>query len=233
MNDVGARRADAARESGGISDSPIYGAALDLLGAAGGSGRVLDFGAGRGLFAREICRLPRVNSVTAADLLEYSDRASHGALRWVWADLNEPMPFADEAFDVIVALEIIEHLENPRFVAREWYRLLDAGGQLLVSTPNNESWRSILSLLVRGHFIAYSPENYPAHISPLLRVDLRRLLAEAGFVDVRFSFTDHGVLPKLTSVTWQRASRGRLRGVRYSDNILCMARKPGKNETRS
>ena len=35
----------------------------------------------------------------------------------------------------MVSAEVIEHLENPRGVAREWFRLLRPGGSVLLSTP--------------------------------------------------------------------------------------------------
>jgi hypothetical protein len=83
-----------------------------------------------------------------------------------------------------------------------------------------------VSLLVRGHYAAFTGGNYPAHITALLRRNLARILEEAGFHDVEFAFTGHGLVPRLTSLTWQRLSFGRLRGVRHSDNLVCTARRP-------
>jgi 2-polyprenyl-3-methyl-5-hydroxy-6-metoxy-1,4-benzoquinol methylase len=144
---------------------------------------------------------------------------------WRRLDLNGPTDFEDGCFDVITAIEVIEHLENPRAVAREWYRLLRRGGLVLLSTPNNESWRSFLSLVFRGHFTAFRDGSYPAHITALLRQDIVRVLTEAGFGCPRFEFSDRGVLPKLTRLTWQGVSAGLLRGARFSDNLLAVARK--------
>jgi 2-polyprenyl-3-methyl-5-hydroxy-6-metoxy-1,4-benzoquinol methylase len=121
---------------------------------------------------------------------------------------------------------VIEHLENPRQVAREWFRILKPGGTLILSTPNNESIRSLMALLVRGHYVAFLDSCYPAHITALLRKDLVRILTEAGFSDVRFHFTDHGGLPKLPAVSWQQVSWGLLNGCRFSDNVIATARVP-------
>ncbi len=48
----------------------------------------------------------------------------------------EQMPFRDAAFDLIVAFEVIEHLEDWRALLAEARRLLAPGGQFIVSTPN-------------------------------------------------------------------------------------------------
>lgn len=48
----------------------------------------------------------------------------------------EQMPFRDGAFDLIVAFEVIEHLEDWRALLCEARRLLAPGGQFIVSTPN-------------------------------------------------------------------------------------------------
>lgn len=130
---------------------------------------------------------------------------------------------------MIVAAEVVEHLENPRSVAREWFRLLRPGGLAVLSTPNNESWRSVVSFVFRGSFVAFNDASYPAHITALVRSDLRRLLVEAGFDEPAFHFTDHGLVPRLTGLTWQRLSGTRLRGIRYSDNIICSASKPTRS----
>jgi glycosyltransferase involved in cell wall biosynthesis/SAM-dependent methyltransferase len=48
-----------------------------------------------------------------------------------------PLPFADGRFDLVIAMEILEHLAvDPGFVLREARRVLGEGGALLVTTPN-------------------------------------------------------------------------------------------------
>jgi len=218
-------RVEAAQASKGTSDDAIYRAILRLIDELNISGRVLDFGAGTGYLAEALCNTGRFSRVDAADLVKYSD-VDDSRIRWYFSDLYKPMPVAAATYDLIVAAEIIEHLENPRFVVREWFRLLRLGGTLIVSTPNNESWRSLLSLALRGHFALFTGASYPAHITALLRKDFERIFAEAGFENVDFTFTDQGAIPKLTSHTWQQVSLNFLKGLRYSDTIICSARKP-------
>lgn len=219
-------RVAAARASAGISAEPIYRAVLRTLDERSLGGDVADLGAGTGALAHALCDRASVTSVTAVDLVDFDGRPEHPKLRWAFGDLNEPLPLPDESFDLVLAVELVEHLENPRAAARDWFRLLRPGGALVLTTPNNESWRALASLVVRGHFIAFTDACYPAHLTALTRTDLMRVLTEAGFAPPRFFFTDHGDVPRLTRLTWQRLSRGRLRGLRYSDNVGCVAVRP-------
>jgi 2-polyprenyl-3-methyl-5-hydroxy-6-metoxy-1,4-benzoquinol methylase len=223
--DVSSARVDAARASGGISNSAIHRAVIDEVRSTKISGRALDFGAGEGALTRLLLALPQVSAVDAADLLPYRGLEGTAAGKIV-ADLNGALPVDAESYQLIVAAEVIEHLENPRAVAREWHRLLAKGGVLVVTTPNNESWRSLISLMFRGHFAAFTGSCYPAHITALLRLDLHRVLAEAGFEEIACRGTGSGGIPGWPRVTWQEASLDLLKGMRFSDNVVCVARKP-------
>jgi 2-polyprenyl-3-methyl-5-hydroxy-6-metoxy-1,4-benzoquinol methylase len=229
---LSANRRNAAEASGGKSSPVIYSLFKKLLLDLELKGTLQDFGAGKGVFTEAIRLLNRFDSITAADLM-VPPQDLLKQINWITADLNEPLKLPECLFDVIVAAEVIEHLENPRALAREWFRLLRPNGKLLLSTPNNESWRSILSLLFRGQYALFQAADYPAHITPLLRCDLERCLTEAGFENPVFIFTDDGSLPRFTKLRWQNLSYGLLKGLRYSDNLLAIASKPGRVEMRA
>jgi 2-polyprenyl-3-methyl-5-hydroxy-6-metoxy-1,4-benzoquinol methylase len=222
---LAARRMKAAEASGGASTDVIYAAVTRILQERNLAGDLLDFGAGKGAFTSDLARLERFRSVTGADIMWRPDDLPNGIDNWIVGDLNAPLDLPESSFDVIVAVEVIEHLENPRATAREWFRLLRDGGTIICSTPNNESWRSLLALLFRGHYALFGPMNYPAHITALLRKDIDRLMAEAGFESPAYYYTNRGLLPKM-SLHWQAISAALFCGVRYSDNLVAVARKP-------
>ena len=217
-------RQKAAELSLGTSSNVIYGKIEKLIADRNLRGKVLDYGAGMGELTRRLLALRRFESVSGADIMRAPDDL--GAVEWIAQDLNEPMRGYDGAFDVVIAAEVIEHLENPRFTMREIFRLLRPGGTALVTTPNNESWRSIGAVVLRGHHVAFGDSSYPAHITALLRKDLTRIFQEAKFPAPTFHYTDHGGIPGSPAVTWQAISFGLLRGLRFSDNILAESLKP-------
>jgi 2-polyprenyl-3-methyl-5-hydroxy-6-metoxy-1,4-benzoquinol methylase len=218
-------RAKAAELSGGTSGNAIYSLIERVIDERGLEGRILDYGAGVGQLTRRLLNLQRFDAVSAADIMSVPGEL-HGKVEWIEQDLNVPLPGHEDAFDVVVAAEVIEHLENPRFMMREVFRLLRPGGTAIVTTPNNESWRSLIALLFRGHYMAFGESGYPAHITALLSKDLSRIFKEASFPVPDFYFTDSGGVPGRPMLTWQQISFGTLKGRRYSDNILAIARKP-------
>jgi 2-polyprenyl-3-methyl-5-hydroxy-6-metoxy-1,4-benzoquinol methylase len=210
--------------SRGVSEEPVYRAFEQVLTQLDLKGDILDFGAGAGYLLRRLQALGHFTSLTAIDLMPRPVSIDESVTWHSW-DLNEAVDIPDRTFDVIVSAEVIEHLENPRAVAREWFRLLRPGGTLIFSTPNNESWRSLIALLLRGHFVYFSDTCYPAHITALLRKDIERILSEAEFSQPKFVFTNVGGIPKLPQLHWQTVSGGLLRGLRYSDSLLAIAKR--------
>ncbi len=214
---------DAAEYSGGISSDIIYQFALRLCRELSLHGDLLEFGAGRGNFVRELIRLPYSGSVTCTDLLPRPETLPE-TVRWIQADLNEPVPLPDQSFDNITCLEVIAHLENPRFDFREFSRLLRPGGVLLLTMPNQESLRAYTALITGGHFSAFRGIAYPALITALVRLDLERICSETGLSAPQFYYTDSGLVPKL-HLSWKKLSFGLLKGRAFSDNLAMVSRK--------
>src|SRR3989454_7271559 len=66
-----------------------------------------------------------------------------------WADLDEPLAFADASFDVVVAGELLEHLRDPhRVVAADVRRVLRPAGTFVASVPNAYRLKNRLRFLL-------------------------------------------------------------------------------------
>lgn len=52
-------------------------------------------------------------------------------------DLNKPLPFPDNSFDLIYCSEVLEHLADPFFTVKEFNRVLKPSGNMVITTPNS------------------------------------------------------------------------------------------------
>jgi len=98
---------------------------------------VLDAGCGR--TTRLIERRDRIRSLVGVDLDVEAGRQNAALDSFLVADLCEQLPFADASFDVVYANFVIEHLERPDDTFREWHRVLQPGGHLVLLTTNRAS----------------------------------------------------------------------------------------------
>lgn len=210
--------------SGGISGEPVYQLADRLCRDVDLGSDLLEFGAGQGIFARRLVEAGYQGAITCADLLPRPEGLPE-KIRWFQTDLNDSISLPDASFDSIISTEVLPALENPRFIFREFFRLLRPKGVLIVTNPNQESLRSWTSLILGGHFAAFRGESYPAHISAILHLDFERICAETGFAPPQFYYTDAGGLPKLPQISWQSISFGLLRGRLFSDNMAIVTYK--------
>jgi hypothetical protein len=97
------------------------------------------------------------------------------------------------------------------------------GGWVLVTTPNQLSLLSRLTLLTRGEHNAFGERSYPAHITALLEVDLRRIGAECGLEQLEVAFSGSGRVPLSGRHFPRWLARRWPRGL--SDNVLLVGRR--------
>lgn len=160
-------------------------------------GKVLDAGAGSGLLSLVLAEIGF--DVTAADVDRSFFRVENPAIRFVVADFNGTTPFPDGSFDAIVCLEVIEHVENPFALLREFGRLLTAGGTIFLSTPNILNLRSRLRFLLEGNYeyFKYPLPEWEAdgtksnlHVNPIRLHEMEYYFLKGGF-DIEDVFTSN------------------------------------------
>jgi SAM-dependent methyltransferase len=107
-------------------------------------GNLLDAGCGTGIEIVNLLALaPKLGlygvDISGVALADAAARPNAGGASFYQAAL-ERLPFADAVFDYITSHEVIEHVENPAVVLREFLRVLKPGGVCAIATPNGASW---------------------------------------------------------------------------------------------
>jgi SAM-dependent methyltransferase len=147
----------------------------DLLPA---SGRVLEIGAGKRP------RVPIEGSVFADFSWEAGRELVLLGASAVVADAG-CLPFCSSAFELIVAAEVLEHLNDDQSALEEWSRVLDPAGRLFLSVPlYHHMWTDLDDVV--GHVRRYEPS------------DLQVQLEQAGFKVERYA-VDRTVLYRGTN----------------------------------
>ncbi len=211
-----------AAQSLGISNNAIYNMVAHAIAQRNLGGVLLDIGCGSGNlypFVRDRC-----DRYIGVDTIRYDNFPNRA--EFVLQDLDHSITALDSNIaDVVVSVETIEHLENPRAFYRELVRLAKPGGCVMVTTPNQLSLLSKLTLLLKNQFNAFqeAPGLYPSHITALLESDLRRIAVECSLDQIEVYYSNQGRIP-LTAKHYPRHAL--FRGRRFSDNVLCCAIKP-------
>jgi 2-polyprenyl-6-hydroxyphenyl methylase/3-demethylubiquinone-9 3-methyltransferase len=114
-------------------------------------------------------------------------RQEYPELEWaVMSAYDDLRSSLSREFDLVVSLEVIEHLFDPRLFLRRTFQVLKPGGLLVLSTPYHgylKNFALALSGRLDAHFAALWDGG---HIKFFSWPTLQTLLEEAGFVDLRF-----------------------------------------------
>jgi len=109
----------------------------------------LDVGCGAGLLAEPLARLGAM--VTAIDPAEALIGAArdHAAAQGIAIDYRAAaVEEVEGRFDLITAMEVIEHTADPAVFLKLLARRLAPDGLLLLSTPNATSWSRLVTIVV-------------------------------------------------------------------------------------
>ena len=130
--------------------------------------RVVDLGAGPGAMGERL--QPLGFDILAVDR---EKAAYHGADRFIALDFNQPA-FASQlgfaSFDLVFAVEVIEHVESPINFLRNIAQLLAPEDVAIITTPNVDSLPARAKFLLAGKLRTMDEHSdlHP-HFSDLLR----------------------------------------------------------------
>lgn len=148
-----------------------------FVGSLGSPGRALDLGCGDGRVTVGL----RAQELVAADVSGVALERARGRLphaELVALRPDEPLPFADSAFDLVLCAETLEHVRDVQLLLSEVRRVLRPRGTLAVTTPAHGR-RTGLKVALLGFERCFEPLS--PHLRFFTRRSLRTLLEEMGF----------------------------------------------------
>lgn len=160
--------------------------------------RILDFGAGKGHMSQRIGERAQSLKLKPAELIfpcevEPEDFL-YSEVKCTSINLDSIIPFDDNYFDAVYAIEVLEHTSRPYDFIVEAIRVLKPGGVLIISVPNMMHILSRFSLFFSGFASLFPPPSKKqknagricGHIMPLTYPYFHYGMVKAGFKDVKF-----------------------------------------------
>lgn len=170
--------------------------------------KVLDVGCGAGFLTNDLSSCGF--DVTGVDISEESLRVARNhdstqKVKYLSADAYK-LPFADESFDVVCAMDFLEHVDNPKNVIKEFSRVLRPGGQFFFHTfsRNPLSWLVVIKLI--EWLIPKTPKNM--HVLGLFinPEELRSYCDRAGMHVSEMT----GIKPVISSIPFKKLFSGKV-----------------------
>jgi len=141
---------------------------------------ILDAGCGTGLMLQQMQHLGQAEGVDIADeAIDFCRKRGLDNVRR--GDLSQ-LPFADDTFDVVTALDVLEHLDDDAGGLREMRRVLKPGGRVFIFAPAHR-WLWSLQDEVSHHKRRYTAQT------------LRETVRQAGLEIDRQSYVSMLLLP--------------------------------------
>jgi SAM-dependent methyltransferase len=136
--------------------------------------QVLDFGCGTGAM---LSRLDRFGTVTAVDAEAEAVRfcRQRGRERVLHVPAGAALPFEDDSFDLVTALDVIEHIEDDATALSELLRVLRYSGSALITVP-------------AYNFLWGDQDEISHHYRRFTAKSLRETLERAGFTIEHLSY---------------------------------------------
>lgn len=140
---------------------------------------VLDVGCGDGTLCKLLMKNKKCETVGIDISKDAIAKARAKGVDAILMDVEKlPLPFDDSSFDYVVALDVLEHLREPKKVLRELVRVTRKYG--IFSYGNTAWWRNRIELLL-GKVPKHAPFKCGQHLQYWNFFDFKKLIETSGF----------------------------------------------------
>jgi ubiquinone/menaquinone biosynthesis C-methylase UbiE len=147
-------------------------------------------------FCKEFSGTAQVTGIDLETKLETDNQHAPFGVR---GDLSH-LPFPAGYFDVIISRSVVEHLEDPTAVFREFARVLRPGGKVVIVTPNKYDYVSLFAsitpywvhrALVSRIFPVSEDDVFPTLYRANTRSSIRKAFRSAGMAEKELAMVNH------------------------------------------
>jgi SAM-dependent methyltransferase len=147
--------------------------------------RILDVGCGTGSMLTYLTSYGKAQGV---DIDEEAVGYCHErGLLDVRLGVAEDLPFDDDSFELVTALDVVEHLDDDAAALREFARVLRPGGQLLITVPAHR-------------FMWGDQDEVNLHKRRYVAAEVRERMTSSGFLVERLSYINAFLFPPIAAV---------------------------------
>lgn len=174
--------------------------------------KILEVGCGGGAFIRAI-------SILRPDLLCFGCDISSSAIKQaqnVTKSINytvcgeKTLPYNDNIFDVVLIIDVLEHVLEPENLLKEIYRILKPGALFFSFVPCENDWTSFWKYLDMFGLKNDVTKKHAGHINYFSRKDLFDLYGRMKFNFIKISYSEHflgQILGILSFVSMERFAK--------------------------
>ncbi|BAZ01860.1 hypothetical protein NIES37_58670 [Tolypothrix tenuis PCC 7101] len=136
-----------------------------------GKGRILEIGAGAGMFLNNLGSEWQRYAVEASELTR--EPLEKSGIK-IFRDLSTVVKSESGTFQVVVLFQVLEHIAEFRSVLTQCRQLLCEGGKLVITVPNGEA-------MIRQEKLTGCPDMPPNHVNKWTPDSLSLVLKDVGF----------------------------------------------------
>ena len=150
---------------------------------------VADAGSGFGQYVYYLTKKYPAATITGLDIKQeqvddcngfFSSIGRSDRVQFAYADLTQLE--ADNQYDLILCVDVMEHIEEDRKVLRNFHQALKPGGVLLISTPSDQGGSDVHHEHEESFIDEHVRDGYGVE-------EIREKLEEAGFKDNRINYS--------------------------------------------
>ena len=146
--------------------------------------KVVDIGCGN--CAWNIDKIPVIGIDVNEGMMDYAKH--QGRLEDIYVNDVDKLPLSDNSVDIVIATQVLEHLNEYKETVSEMHRVLKPGGKVIISVPYDtffSLWRPLFAIQCFLHGTIYGEEYYKnkcGHMNKFSPKDVSSFLIDAGFL---------------------------------------------------